>query len=122
MEYFKLVLGPECEVTEIAGEILFAVDSAINFLNLPVDYTPSEKFLRGKNLEFVNEAGFYEMIFSSDNKKCLDFRHMVFEEILPEIRRRSEKSLSAKDRILMGIENMRIMMKNFQQKFRSNVL
>jgi anti-repressor protein len=40
-----------------------------------------------QKLSYVNEAGLYELIFSSRKKEAKDFKRWVFNEVIPQIRK-----------------------------------
>ena len=54
----------------------------------------NEKFRRAESLEktfkcvFINESGFYSLIFSSKQPEAREFRHWVTNEVLPSIRKK----------------------------------
>ena len=50
--------------------------------------TPGQqKDIRGKYYTFINEAGFYELVFSSKLELAKKFRQWVFNTVLPSIRK-----------------------------------
>ena len=65
---------------------------------LPLAESPetrcNEKFRRAESLEktfkcvFINESGFYSLIFSSKQPEAREFRHWVTNEVLPSIRKK----------------------------------
>lgn len=55
-----------------------------------VGETPPFEFGSPRGLLFINEAGLYQLIFSSKMPKSVEFQRWVFEEVLPTLRREGE--------------------------------
>ena len=53
----------------------------------PVSKTGQENDTRGKYCTFINEPGFYELVFSSKLEFAKKFRQWVFTTVLPSIRK-----------------------------------
>ena len=53
----------------------------------PVSETGQQKDTRGKYCTLINEAGFYELVFSSKLESAKKFRQWVFSTVLPSIRK-----------------------------------
>lgn len=53
----------------------------------PVKTTGQQKDNRGKYFTLINEAGFYELVFSSKLELAKKFRQWVFKTVLPSIRK-----------------------------------
>ena len=49
--------------------------------------TPQQNDTRGKYCTFINEPGFYELVFSSELEFAKKFRQWVFTTVLPSIRK-----------------------------------
>ena len=53
----------------------------------PVSKTGQQNDTRGKYCTFINEPGFYELVFSSKLESAKKFRQWVFTTVLPSIRK-----------------------------------
>ena len=62
----------------------------------------NEKFRRAESLEktfkcvFINESGFYSLIFSSKQPEAREFRHWVTNKVLPSIRKKGYYDVKSK--------------------------
>ena len=73
---------------------------------LPLAESPetrcNEKFRRAESLEktfkcvFINESGFYSLIFSSKQPEAREFRHWVTNKVLPSIRKKGYYGVKSK--------------------------
>ena len=52
-----------------------------------VKKTPQQNDIRGKYCTFINEPGFYELVFGSKLETAKKFRQWVFNTVLPSIRK-----------------------------------
>ena len=59
----------------------------------PVSKTGQQKDTRGKYCTLINEAGFYELVFSSKLESAKKFRQWVFSTVLPSIRKYGQYNL-----------------------------
>ena len=51
----------------------------------PVEMKGQKNDMRGKRTTFIDEAGFYELVFSSKLPAAKKFRDLVYEKVLPSI-------------------------------------
>ena len=75
----------------------------------PVELKGQQNDMRSKWTMFIDEAGFYELVFSSKLKAAKKFRDWVFTTVLPSIRKygyyklfKIENETRGKQRILIG--------------------
>ena len=62
--------------------------------NVGVDVSPPQQNdTRGKYYKFINEPGFYELVFSSKLEFAKRFRQWVFTTVLPSIRKYGQYKL-----------------------------
>ena len=54
---------------------------------------PQQNDTRGKYYTFIDEAGFYELVFSSKLEAAKKFRDWVFTTVLPSIRKYGQYKL-----------------------------
>ena len=72
-------IQPKCCPTKTAGQPSKSVGG--------VKTTPQQNDTRGKYCTFINEPGFYELVFGSKLEFAKKFRQCVFNIVLPSIRK-----------------------------------